>query len=212
MDASPMNIQCERLDDLLLDGEPLAMATAERHAVTCPRCAAILAEWREISSTARELKADWPDDLLLPRIQKAIAAERKRNSPMRWWQVAAVLALTAILGSSFWLTSGGRTPAESSLIRVSALDQVEQAERAHRAAIDNLAREATPRLEKSGAPLMISYREKLMLLDDAIAQCQTAIDQNRQNAHLRSQLLAIYDEKQRTLQDVLREENHVSNQ
>ena len=59
---------------------------------------------------------------------------------------------------------------------------------------------------------MVSYREKLMLLDDAIKECQTNIERNRQNAHLRRQLLAIYSEKQRTLQDVLREDNHVSNQ
>ena len=60
---------------------------------------------------------------------------------------------------------------------------------------------------------MVSYKEKLMMLDDAIAECQTAIDKNRQNAYLRTQLLTMYSEKQRTLQDVLREEkNHVSNQ
>ena len=51
-----------------------------------------------------------------------------------------------------------------------------------------------------------------MLLDDAIAECQANIDRNRQNAHLRRQLLAIYTEKQRTLQEVLREESHASNQ
>jgi hypothetical protein len=51
-----------------------------------------------------------------------------------------------------------------------------------------------------------------MLLDDAIAECQANIDRNRENAHLRKQLLAIYSEKQRTLREVLREGNHVSNQ
>jgi hypothetical protein len=50
-----------------------------------------------------------------------------------------------------------------------------------------------------------------MLLDDAIAECRANIDQNRQNAHLRKQLLAMYTDKQQTLQDVLREDNHVSN-
>ena len=50
-----------------------------------------------------------------------------------------------------------------------------------------------------------------MLLDDAIAECQTNIDRNRQNAHLRRQLLTMYSEKQQTLQDVLREDSDVSN-
>jgi len=42
------------------------------------------------------------------------------------------------------------------------------------------------------------------LLDDAIAECQTAIDHNRNNAHLRKQLLAIYSEKQQTLREVMK--------
>jgi hypothetical protein len=57
---------------------------------------------------------------------------------------------------------------------------------------------------------MISYKEKLMLLDDAIAECEANIAQNRQNAHLRKQLLAMYSEKQQTLMDVLREDSDVS--
>lgn len=213
MDQSPMKITCEQLDDLLLDGEPLAMATAGRHAQTCPECAAKLEGWNDISGTARTMRASWQSDLLLPRIQRSVAAERRRNSPMRFWQVAAAVALTAILGASFWLTFDRQNQLlDASLIRVSTLDEVEQAERAHQQAIDKLAREAASKLEESSAPLMISYKEKLMLLDDAIGECQTAIQQNRQNAHLRKQLLAIYNEKQRTLQDVLREEKHASNQ
>ena len=58
---------------------------------------------------------------------------------------------------------------------------------------------------------MVSYKEKLMLLDDAIAECEANIDNNRQNAHLRKQLLAMYSEKQQTLEDVLREDSNVSN-
>jgi len=69
---------------------------------------------------------------------------------------------------------------------------------------------AEPKLDQSESPLMVSYKEKLMLLDDAIAEVQANIDSNRQNAHLRRQLLAMYSEKQQTLQDVLREDSHVS--
>ena len=75
-----------------------------------------------------------------------------------------------------------------------------------------MEKSAEPKLEDPSTPLMVNYKEKLMLLDDAIAECQTNIDRNRQNAHLRKQLLAIYSEKQRTLQEVLREGNHASNQ
>jgi hypothetical protein len=87
---------------------------------------------------------------------------------------------------------------------------VERAERAHVAAIDKLENLAETKLDDPESPLMISYKEKLMLLDDAIDECQANIDQNRQNAHLRKQLLAMYMEKQQTLHDVLREDSHVS--
>ncbi|HEX6641671.1 MAG TPA: hypothetical protein VF215_11195, partial [Thermoanaerobaculia bacterium] len=70
---------------------------------------------------------------------------------------------------------------------------------------------AEARLDEAQTPLMVSYKEKLMLLDDAIAECQANIEQNRQNAHLRKQLLAMYTDKQQTLMDVLREDNDVSN-
>jgi len=71
---------------------------------------------------------------------------------------------------------------------------------------------AKAKLDDPSSPLLVSYKEKLMLLDDAIAECETVIQHNRNNAHLRKQLLTMYSEKQRTLQDVLREEPHGTNQ
>ena len=79
-------------------------------------------------------------------------------------------------------------------------------------AIERLEKTAGPELESPDTELMSNYKEKLMLLDDAIAECQTNVEQNRQNAHLRRQLLSMYSEKQRTLQAVMREGNHESNQ
>src|SRR6185503_5348781 len=101
---------------------------------------------------------------------------------------------------------------DQDILRMSALDEVEKAERVHVDAIAKLQKLADAKLDESESPLIASYKEKLMLLDDAIAECQTNIERNRQNAHLREQLLSMYSEKQQTLQDVLREEPHVSNQ
>ena len=53
--------------------------------------------------------------------------------------------------------------------------------------------------------MLVNYREKLALLDGAIAELKTNIEQNRFNTHLREELLAMYKEKQRTLQDILQE-------
>ena len=122
-------------------------------------------------------------------------------------QVAAALAIFAGIAAITWSTIRVRQ-FDYVILRDAALNEVEAAEQQHVAAIDHLEKLAEPKLETPETPLMVSYKEKLMLLDDAIAECQTNIQRNRNNAHLRKQLLAIYSEKQRTLQDVLREETH----
>jgi hypothetical protein len=97
------------------------------------------------------------------------------------------------------------------IMTASAVDEAQKAQEQYIAAIQRMEKLAGSKLDDPATPLLVSYKEKLMLLDDAIGQCQAAIDQNRKNAHLRKQLLAMYSEKQRTLQDVLREEANVSN-
>jgi hypothetical protein len=209
-----MTITCEQLDDLLLEGDQFSLQTAARHAQSCEACMQKLADWNEISSTARDLHATWDNDLLWPRIEKAIRNER-RSTRTRVWQIAAAILLLAAMGATVWIAQRRMHAADfdRDILKVSAVDEVERAEKAHINAIDHLETLASAKLDQPATPLMVSYKEKLMMLDDAIAECQTAIDKNRQNAYLRTQLLTMYSEKQRTLQDVLREENnHASNQ
>jgi hypothetical protein len=211
-----MNIQCSELDDLLFDASPLAMETAARHAGQCPGCAEKLAAWNEIEETAKSMRGTWQNDLLWPRIERALQQERLQKRPRaKWlWQVAAGLLLTLGLGGTVLYTVRVQTHEaafDRDILRLTALDEVERAEKTHIQAIERLERLAGARLEEAQTPLMVSYKEKLMLLDEAIAECQANIDQNQQNAHLRKQLLAMYTDKQQTLMDVLREDNDVSN-
>jgi len=80
---------------------------------------------------------------------------------------------------------------------------VERTEREYMKAIDKLAADAKPQLDSPSSPLLASYREKLVVLDSAIDELRAEAAQNPSNAHLRYQLLAMYQEKQQTLQDVL---------
>ena len=209
-------MNCEQLDDLLFDGSPLAMEAAARHARECDACAEKLAGWNELTETAHSMRASWKNDLLWPRIERTIRDERKRNAPLtRLWQYAAAVLITAGLGGTMWYSlrvQSHEAAFDRQIIQVSALDEVERAEKGHEAAIARLEGLAETKIDQSGSPLMVSYKEKLMLLDDAIAECQSNIDKNRQNAHLRKQLLAMYSAKQQTLEDVLREDPNVSNQ
>jgi hypothetical protein len=208
-----MTINCNQLDDLLLEGDPDSMQLAAQHAETCDACMQSLASWNEISATAQELHATWNSDLLWPRIERGIRAERQLTRP-RVWQIAAAVVLLAALAAAAFIAQRRMRAAEfdNNILRASAVDEVERAEEAHVAAINHLETLAGPRLEQPSTPLLVSYHEKLLMLDDAIAECQSAIDRNQKNAYLRRQLLTMYSEKQRTLQDVLREETHERNQ
>ena len=209
-----MTITCSQIDDLLFDGSPLAMETAARHAAGCTSCAETLAAWNDLSSTAGSMRTTWENEMLWPRIERSLRAETIRRSPARrLWQYAAAFVITIGLGATVVQTmrvQNRHAAFDETILRISALDEVERAERAHVSAIEALEDVAEAKLDDPQTPLMVAYKEKLMLLDEAIAECQANIEQNRQNAHLRKQLLAMYSEKQRTLQDVLREDTHVS--
>jgi hypothetical protein len=131
----------------------------------------------------------------------------------RVWHVAAAALITVGLSGTITYAlrvQNHQAAFDEKIVQLSALDEVERAEERHIEAIENLERVAGTKLEDAETPLMTSYKEKLMLLDDAIDECQSNIDRNRQNAHLRKQLLAMYSEKQQTLEDVLREDTNVS--
>lgn len=207
-----MKIHCVELDNLLMEGDAFSMEIAERHAQTCAMCAEKLASWNDIAQTARAMQTTWQNDMLWPRIERSIRAEKRRMPA--WMTIAASFAIFAILGVMAW-TAYVKVKAsafDKQIIRIERIDEAEKAQRAHLAAIEKLEEAAEEKLEDPETPLLVSYKEKLMLIDDAIAQCEAAIEHNRRNAHLRKQLQAMYSEKQRTLQDVLREDtNNVSN-
>ena len=89
------------------------------------------------------------------------------------------------------------------LLKDSALAEVERTEKAYEQAIEKLAAEAKPQLEKPATPLLANYREKLQVLDSAIDDLRMQAGMNPSNAHLRHELLAMYQEKQETLEEIL---------
>lgn len=209
-----MKTTCETFDDLLLDATPLAMETAARHAAECASCAERLTEWNEISDVAKSLHTTWESDTLWPRIERSLRKEVRPSGTRRLWQIAAAILVIASLGGTMLYAlrvQRHHADFDGDILQMSAVDEADKAQREYERAIGNLSKVAEAKLEEAESPLMVSYKEKLMLLDDAIAECQTNIDNNKQNAHLRKQLLSMYSEKQQTLREVLREETHVSN-
>jgi len=198
-----------------------------RHAAGCARCQERRAAAEALSAVAPSLRKTWESPELFDRIGAAIAAEQGRapspgeslDAPMApsrrvpWLALsaAAVLFIIAAIGLQVFRDSSGKqllvTPnlGRDPLLSESTVAEVDRTEAAYVQSIEKLAAAARPRLEGSPSPLFASYREKLLLLDSAIADLKTEIDRNSGNAHLRRELLAMYREKQRTLQDLMKE-------
>src|SRR5258708_18898268 len=80
------------------------------------------------------------------------------------------------------------------LLKTSALAEVERAERDYMSAIDKLAAEASPQLN-ADTPLMAGYREKLLVLDSAIADLRAQTGGHPSNQTLPLPRLAMFAEK-----------------
>jgi hypothetical protein len=215
-----MNVRCDDRERILLDGSPEEWAALEQHAGHCAACAEELRAWKQLSATAETMRDDQESPALWARIesllrqQQAVPAPRARfwSSLDFWrhaapaWQSALVGAMVVVLAvsSGYLYTRRAMPPAVqgSKLLKTSALAEVERAEREYMSAIDTLTADAGPQLG-ADTPLMASYREKLVVLDSAIADLRAQAGENPSNAHLRNQLLAMYQEKRQTLQDVL---------
>src|SRR5262245_37499246 len=179
-----------------------------------------------LSAAARSLHEEWESPDLWPRIAAHMREEdgpqdarRVVVRPSRWhlpspagWRLAAAAVVLIALSSTTWIvwrnvatpdqSSRVVSPAEEQLLTDEAVAEIERSEAQYVHAIEELTRLAKPKLDMPSSPLVISLRERLMTIDVAIDEYRMEIDRNRFNAHLRQQLLWIYQEKRRTLEAV----------
>lgn len=215
-----MNFTCNDRERIFLDGSAEQWAALELHATNCRECAEEIRAWKALSRAAEELRDYQEDRALWSKIESRLRESQRKQSALRrfwdsqpfWrgipigWQTALAGALALVLAVSGVYVALYRNPPQSAsnkLLRNSALAEVERAERDYMKAIDKLAMEAKPQLDPPSSPLMASYREKLLVLDSAIGELREEAGRNPSNAHLRYELLAMYQEKQETLREVL---------
>ena len=215
-----MNVTCNDRERIFLDGTPEEWAALETHAADCAACGEEIRGWKSLSVAASGLHQEWDSSALWPRIEEALKQQSPAsndswfhrifggwNSGLVQWQVAAAaLLLVALSGSAIWLVTHqgtGKIPKNEALLKDSMVNEVERTGAAYERAIDKLDAQARPQLENSSAPLMANYREKLLVLDSAIADLKSQAGINPANGHLRRQLLAMYQEKQDTLEEIL---------
>ena len=216
-----MNVTCNDRDRIFEDGTTAEWEALEAHAASCAQCAEEVRTWKSLSTAAQELQDYSPSPWLWPRIERALAEEAARKAQRAerkgWlsflpvlslgWQTALagafVLILTISVGWFYIHTPKIRQDHDASLLKSQALKEVESAESTYEKAIDKLAAQAKPELDDPATPLLANYHEKLLVLDSAIADLRAQAGMNPSNAQLRYQLLAMYREKQRTLEEVL---------
>jgi hypothetical protein len=219
-----MNVACSDRDLIFQDGTSAEWAALEAHAVSCPLCAEEVRAWKSLSVAAKELRDYSDSPSFWPRIERALAEEAARNAqraggknwfsflPSFWptWQTALASALVlALTISGGWLIlrrPGHKVENDKSLLQSRALKEVESAETVYEHAIDKLAAETKPQLENPTTPLLANYHEKLLVLDSAIGDLRAQAGMNPSNAQLRYQLLAMYQEKQHTLEEILEDQ------
>jgi hypothetical protein len=221
---NPMTITCRDRNRILEDDTPAEWAALEMHAAVCPGCAEELRVWKSLSTAAQDLRDHTESPTLWLRIERALAEQAVRHPqrPKRWgwlffwrtvplgWQTAVggvfVLLLMASAGWVYLHQTKSSPASPNPLLRSRTLSEVERTENDYVHAINKLASEAKPQLESPTSPLLASYQEKLLVLDSGIDDLRAEVGQNPSNAHLRYQLLAMYQEKQSTLEEILEQE------
>ncbi len=195
-----MIFQCNDLERALRS--PELMPDARAHAERCEQCREQLYMWSEISRLAPGLHEEWDSPSLWPRIRADLAAaapQRKAIPIWRWGLAAAAVVTLAVALSLPWR---GRQQGLDFLTE-DALHEVQRSESAYARSIERLSAVAADSLQQSPAPLAAAYREKLVLLDSAIADLRANVENNRYNVYLQTQLASLYREKQKTLQEWL---------
>jgi hypothetical protein len=216
-----MSVTCKDRERIFEDGGVAEWMSLEMHAESCIDCAEEIRAWKAISAAAAEMRDYAPNPALWTRIERKLESQAAEQAGRRglwdwlksWsvvpvvWQTAAAGAMVLLLTvSAVWIyrTGLGRSNNnDAHLLKNPALAEVERTESAYMKAIDKLAAEAKPELENPATPLLASYKEKLLVLDSAIEDLRMQAGLNPSNAHLRHELLAMYQEKQHTLQEVL---------
>ncbi|HKE85301.1 MAG TPA: hypothetical protein VKB50_16175 [Vicinamibacterales bacterium] len=176
-----------------------------------------------LSAAARSLHEEWETPALWPAIatrlrQEDLASSRRWGMPASMtWRLAAAAVLLLAVSSTTWVLLRSGAPTRSTrevqasderLLTDEAVAAIDRSEEQYVKAIDELTRLTKPKLDMPDSPLIVSLRDRLTAIDAAIAECRKEIDRNRFNALLRQQLLWIYQEKRRTLQQVQESDGH----
>jgi len=204
-----MILECGDLERALRT--PELMPDMRAHAEHCAACSEQLYLWSEISRLAPGLHEEWESPFLWSRIEANLESEPARHKAVQWtpWLRWALAAAGVILLAAAMLQPWQKgKSSDREFLTESALQEVQQAEKAYARSIEKLSAVASQNLDRSSSPMAAAYREKLTLLDSGIAELKATVENNRYNTYLQIELASLYRQKQQTLQEWLQNANH----
>lgn len=207
---------CARFLAALDGGLPADHSELRAHATQCASCRAELEASEQVAHWAAARRQAWESPALWPSIESALRAGPARPrihflpTPRAWAAIAALLVLTVPM---VWYARlhHSRPIVSDDFLTAQTLQQVESARAAYVQSIEQLNKLAKPALNNDNLRAMAAYRDKLQLLDKAIAETRAAAAGNRLNAQVQAQLAALLQDKQNTLQEVLKYANSNEN-
>jgi hypothetical protein len=210
--------QAQRLISDYIDGllKESRVYELEKHIHNCVECSNLFDEMKSLVGEARNLKEIEPsDDVWLSIKQHVTSKDRKASSKrqeereilsfFRYPQGLAIAsgALLAIMVFTFLLyyrlpfvNTNSNDPAQY------ALQQFEEAEKHYQLAIDALVRTMPDYKEKLPPDLAAVLKDNLVIIDNSIRICQTAIKEHPGDKAANALLMACYRKKIELLNEI----------
>lgn len=189
-----------------------ARLVVEQHLATCSACRQELADLRSLVEAARGLEPEVaPSRDLWPAIESRL--EIGRSVERNWWlQLAAAGIALAILSVplSVWWTGRSIDDSRASIEHerpsqsVATQAQLARSEDGVLLARTDLVTAIERRRDVVEADTLLVLEENMNLLDRAIGEIRTALEEDPQNLRLRMLLAARYQQERKLLQKVSR--------
>ncbi|KAA3609669.1 MAG: hypothetical protein DWQ05_22315 [Calditrichaeota bacterium] len=160
-----------------------------------------------ILDLAKSLQEKEKAPLLWAKIENNLREEKQSKAvtffrPHLLLRVAAVFIL--VIGTGvLWQKFSAPQISNSRILSKNTLQKVISTEKSYEAAIAELEKLASPKIEKMELELMFLYRDKLAIIDEQIEQCREELSENPGNAHIRRYMLAALQDKKETLQEIV---------
>lgn len=207
-------MKCRKFDDF--ESGRITIEEFALHAKSCPSCRDEAALQRRLELGLGSLRRPLAAPGLWERIERRLLEEKQAapaGAPVirsaksgRWKKITFILvpAAAVLLAAALIPLLVSRRPAPvSGLLAGSALAKVEETEKEYARAIEELEKQARPRIGGLDFSMMSLYRDRLAVIDSQIETCREALRSNPANAHLRRYLFAALQDKKDTLAEIL---------